>query len=314
MGRILLPRDELDALFVKSLTPLTSAINDLMVAIFKKNKPDVTAKQRKLGDVLAGGQGLADMMGRRRLLLEMDAFKSRDPKVRKFSLQGWYASPRGASPLVPKVPFSQAIQDMIERTPRLAQSAEEVSDVYSSEHGFALAKSASIQITEKVQDIVQKAIDDGTPVKDAADLIAKAGNFSRGYAETVYRTNLNTAYSAGRFQIAQDPDIQAIAPAFEYMILNDSDVRRGRKEDSGENHKALDGLIAGVNDKIWQTYAPPNGYNCRCTLRLVSIFELEAKGLIKNGIVRLATVPSNAVIHPNFSGGRPDFKLYSGAA
>jgi len=44
----------------------------------------------------------------------------------------------------------------------------------------------------------------------------------------------------------------------EYRTMEDDRVR--------EEHAILDGTTKSVNDAWWNTYYPPNGWNCRCTV------------------------------------------------
>ena len=53
-----------------------------------------------------------------------------------------------------------------------------------------------------------------------------------------------------------------------------------------DDHEALNGLILPINDPIWDTITPPNGYNCRCSVIGVSEFEPEFKISNKDEVVR----------------------------
>lgn len=48
-------------------------------------------------------------------------------------------------------------------------------------------------------------------------------------------------------------------PYLQYITAHDDHVRPA--------HKALDGIIKPVSDPFWETHYPPNGYNCRCTVK-----------------------------------------------
>ena len=51
-------------------------------------------------------------------------------------------------------------------------------------------------------------------------------------------------------------------PYLQYVTAHDDHVRPA--------HKALDGIIRPVDNPFWQTHYPPNGYNCRCTVKKLS--------------------------------------------
>ena len=213
---------------------------------------------------------------------------------------------------LPQVPFEEAVADIIRREPVLANTATEVAAVYQSGYGFAVARSTSLKVTERVQKAIADAAREGRTLSEAEDILSAIGKWTRSYSETVYRTNLNTAYTAGRMEQAKDPVIREVMGAYERVAINDADVRRGRRRDNGANHLAASGLIASIDDRIWDTHATPSGYNCRCSMRLVSRAELERKGLIKgNRVVR--RVPANFSAFRSdqgFSPQRPDRTVY----
>lgn len=57
-------------------------------------------------------------------------------------------------------------------------------------------------------------------------------------------------------QIQQQAEI---LPLLQYETVRDDRVR--------EAHRMLDGTIKPVGDAFWKIYYPPNGWNCRCSVR-----------------------------------------------
>ena len=212
--------------------------------------------------------------------------------------------------------FEEAVERLVAAKAVKARTAELVSKVYSQRRVFALAKSASVKTTKRFQALLVEVIQEGLPGSVFTETMARFQNWGHAYAETVYRTNLSTAYTAGRFQGGAEPDMREYMPAFRFSAVLDSSVRRGRPGVDGppgdaENHAALDGFIAQTNDPVWSEWSPPLGYNCRCSLRLVSVFELERKGLLVDGVFHAPTFPAKARKHPGF-GTRPDHAYYFG--
>jgi hypothetical protein len=83
------------------------------------------------------------------------------------------------------------------------------------------------------------------------------------------RTNLQTAYMAGRHRQALEQ--QSRAPWAQYMAIKDHRSRPA--------HAALHGQVFRLDSPAWAAISPPNGYNCRCSARYLSDRELEKRGL-----------------------------------
>tara|TARA_R110002020_G_scaffold119609_2_gene272867 strand:- start:1739 stop:2179 length:441 start_codon:yes stop_codon:yes gene_type:complete len=128
----------------------------------------------------------------------------------------------------------------------------------------------------------------------------KTAAWSEGYARMAFRTNVNTAVTAGRFRQSQDPDIKKVIPCFRFDAVGDDDTR--------DNHLEADGLIFRVDNTVWNKIAPPLGYNCRCTVSNVSIASLRRMGRVNsNGDILEDRLPSVAKPDDGFRhGGRPD--------
>ena len=91
---------------------------------------------------------------------------------------------------------------------------------------------------------------------------------------TVYQTNMQSAYMAGRYKAQLENADQR--PYFKYVAILDSRTR--------PRHRALHGRIFRFDDPIWGVVYPPNGYNCRCRIVALSQAEFEAEGgLLSNG-------------------------------
>lgn len=225
---------------------------------------------------------LADLHGRKRLLMEADALSA----VASMTM----------TPINPTMEFTEALTDLVTREPRLASSSMEVSRLYSTGHVFAMARSISEKLTVKVQKIVADLIREGRGgVETERDIlraaIEESHNWTSAYSATVYRTNVTGAYARGRIEQAQDPDVKQVIPALRYTGIDDARTR--------PNHRAAFGLIAASDDPIWLTHTPPLGHQCRCALEHVSVYELERRGLWRDGQV-------TRYEPPGFSAAVPD--------
>lgn len=90
---------------------------------------------------------------------------------------------------------------------------------------------------------------------------------------TIYRTNMQQAYSAARYQrYMGNLDNR---PYWQYSAVGDNRTRPA--------HQALNGKIYRYDDPFWATFYPPNGFNCRCTVIALSERDLKRKGIEQVG-------------------------------
>lgn len=85
--------------------------------------------------------------------------------------------------------------------------------------------------------------------------------------DTIYRTNMQTAFMAGRYQQLTKPAILKHRPYWKYVAVNDGNTRPA--------HKEMHGKVFHHTNPIWNKWFPPNGFNCRC--KVVSVSEREVK-------------------------------------
>lgn len=86
--------------------------------------------------------------------------------------------------------------------------------------------------------------------------------------KTIYQTNLQSAYMAGRMQTAMEADA---FPYLQYVAIEDSRTR--------PSHAALNGQVFRKDDPVWHTHTPPNGFNCRCRVRPLTAGQVRREGL-----------------------------------
>lgn len=87
-----------------------------------------------------------------------------------------------------------------------------------------------------------------------------------GHLKANFNTAVSSAYHGSLWQKTQDAGIYS---ALQYKTRKDSKVR--------DSHRSLDDKIFYINDDIWKTIYPPNGWNCRCYTTPLTITELVGK-------------------------------------
>lgn len=118
-----------------------------------------------------------------------------------------------------------------------------------------------------------KAISRGIDGKLLAD--PKTGEYfgTPRRLNTIYRTNMQQAYAAARYQRYMDNVDNR--PYWQYSAVGDQRTRPA--------HQALHGKIYRYDDPFWSTFYPPNGFNCRCTVIALSDRDLKRRGIDKVG-------------------------------
>jgi SPP1 gp7 family putative phage head morphogenesis protein len=80
------------------------------------------------------------------------------------------------------------------------------------------------------------------------------------HVETIFRTNIASAYSTGRVAEMTQPAVLKLRPYWQVRTVKDDRQRK--------THRAADGVVLPADHPFWRTAFPPWGFNCRC--RVVS--------------------------------------------
>ncbi|WP_336195583.1 phage minor head protein [Hafnia paralvei] len=167
---------------------------------------------------------------------------------------------------------------------------------------FAVAGITKLDILSDIQTSLTRSLTEGMSFRQFQDelepLLQRKGWLGRGLVadengvltgkklmpyrlETIFRTNIQSAYAAGRYQ--QQMRNVADRPYWEYNAVMDNRTR--------PTHAALNGRIFRWDDPIWQTIYPPNGYNCRCWVRALTEAQIKNHPLgVETSDDRLVTV------------------------
>jgi len=174
------------------------------------------------------------------------------------------------------------------------QTSFSYADLYGRAHdqAFTVAKMMDVDLLAQVRQSLDDTLATGTTFRDwQADLepmLRKAGwwgesvmpdpltgkmvNAQLGSArrlQTIFRTNLQTAYAAGQWR--QIVEQSQIAPYLMYDAVDDLRTRPA--------HREWDGKILPVDSPWWKSHMPPNGWNCRCGVIQLDAEQVESMGL-----------------------------------
>lgn len=168
-----------------------------------------------------------------------------------------------------RVPLEEAISWFRARVPitpagyqRLAAAARR--------RAFTVAGVTRLDLILDVWRAVDAAVAQGQPLEEFQKAVSEKLEAAWGgkvmnpghRVETIYRTNLQGAYAAGRHQQQTDPDVVAARPYWMYDALLDSRT--------SSLCRSLHGTILRHDDPWWQTHYPPNHFNCRSGVRTLT--------------------------------------------
>jgi hypothetical protein len=261
MAEVRSPLDEKLELLARSPGKFSDIMLDMARAFLRNDLEEVDRlAESELAPLVGQTMTLADLVGRRRLFLEVDALAK--DQIVSFRSTVFPVINFDTTPVFPKIDFPKAIDDLVTREPRIADPKTgeprwvAVARTYVEDHAFSIARSTKLNVITNVQRIVTDVLAEGKSREQAIQEIMKAGGRAQGwtqaYAETVLQTNLSSAYEAGRFDQMKDPDVIEVAPAAEFLEIGDGDSR--------ENHEAAGGTIAPIDNPIWDRISPPLGF------------------------------------------------------
>lgn len=149
---------------------------------------------------------------------------------------------------------------------------------------------ASANIRSELEKTTKSLIESGAHIKEAKQVLGqKFEEFgmrpaSRSQLETIFRTQTQIAYAAGKYNAERhDPTIYDALWGYRYVTAGDDRVR--------PSHAILDGVTLPKGDKFWNRFYPPNGYNCRC--QAIPLFSAAT-------IIRPKTrLPDGAIVRPD---------------
>ena len=187
------------------------------------------------------------------------------------------------------LPPMEAIRAFEARKPNLVGSHSYL-DMWQEEHAssFTVAKSAGFDILKDISEAFEAALKGGqTPRQFAKDLrpalkakgwwgkqlitdpetgdlvAAQLGSTRR--LQTIFDTNMRVSYAAGHWESFERN--RKARPYLRYVALLDERTRPA--------HRSRHNLVLPIDHPYWDAWAPPCGWNCRCTLQSLSQRDLD---------------------------------------
>ncbi len=163
-----------------------------------------------------------------------------------------------------------AIREMTEKSLKegltLEQFKKELEPELKSKGWWGVISGKPDEVREEL--LKRKLIKNGDLIPDGdEEITVKLGSPWR--LKTIYRTNIQTAYMAGRYK--GQIDNTENRPYWQYVTVIDKRTRA--------SHARLNGKVFRYDDPFWDSFYPPNGWGCRCRVRALSGQNLKDRNL-----------------------------------
>ncbi|WP_300160092.1 PBECR2 nuclease fold domain-containing protein [Solidesulfovibrio sp.] len=179
-------------------------------------------------------------------------------------------SPIAFTPVRP----AEAIRYLQDKVAVTREQFDRLSDAAKA-RAFTVSGLARLDMVEAVRRSMLGAMGNGVPLKEWKATVSQALD-AAGFTgerplrlETIFRTNVQSAYMAGRYK--EMWAMRDTFPYWQYSAVNDGRTRPA--------HRALSGKIYSAGHPFWDTWYPPNGFNCRCSVKALTRRQVEDRGL-----------------------------------
>ena len=179
-------------------------------------------------------------------------------------------SPIAFTPVRP----AEAIRYLQDKVAVTRAQFDQLSDAAKA-RAFTVSGLARLDMVEAVRRSMLDAMENGVRLKEWKATVSQALD-AAGFTgerplrlETIFRTNVQSAYMAGRY--AEMSAMADMFPYWQYSAVNDGRTRPA--------HRALSGKVYPAEHPFWKTWYPPNGFNCRCSVKALTRRQVEDRGL-----------------------------------
>ncbi len=176
--------------------------------------------------------------------------------------------------------FDGAIRAFRARVPMTKDDWNDL-DEAEREYSFTVAGAAQADLVTDLYEAVARAIEDGTDLDDFKAQIGDAleeswGGEEPASLENIFRTNVMTAYNAGRYEAATAPAVKAERPFWRLDVISD-----GNTSDYCEP-LAEPPVILPADHPWWQSNYPPRHFQCRDHVTTLTREQAEEEGIMSS--------------------------------
>lgn len=180
---------------------------------------------------------------------------------------------------------------------------------------FRMAGIHKALLIQRVRDIMERAIRDGTDFRDVRLRLLEAFDSEGVPAPALHRLRLTfqqnamEAYNDARRVMLDDPAVTSAFPFRQYLTVSpgSASVR--------PTHAALHGLVFRWDDPFWDEHTPPWEFGCRCTFVALTAGQVKRMGVKVRGVgyirkgIRVAGQKGRGIAaNPAFARGKFNLK------
>ena len=157
-------------------------------------------------------------------------------------------------------------------------------DQEARQRSWTATRLASDTLRQEAYDMLQEALRNGTSMQEFAralrdrEISLGVTESDPSYIDTLFRTNVASAFGAGRVAQMSSPEVLDARPYVQYRAIVDPRTT--------SVCRYLNGLVFDRRtDEGWSRFAPPNHFNCRSTIVLVSAKNVNQSQIVSSGSI-----------------------------
>ncbi|MCR4442954.1 MAG: phage minor head protein [Peptococcaceae bacterium] len=194
------------------------------------------------------------------------------------------------------LPFEEAIEFFKNKLPLTPQDYDRLS-FEARTKAFTISGVAALDVLHDIYQELLKALETGATIEDfrknANTILEKKGwrGLTPYRTDNIFRTNIQTAYNVGRYRQMTDPNVLKMRPYWRYDAVDDQKTR--------PSHRALDNKVYPADHPFWDTWYPPNGFRCRCSVESLTESQVKRRSLeVSTDIPQYVTPPDTKLPIP----------------
>lgn len=173
--------------------------------------------------------------------------------------------------------FDESIEWFRSKTPFTARRYYELESA-ARDRSFTISNTAQMDVIQGILDDIDRAIQNGTSLGDFSAHVSEKLEEAWGGSvanpghriETIYRTNIQSAFSRGRQVQMDQPEVKALRPGRLFDAVRDHGTTPVCRE--------CDGTLVDADDPWLADHIPPLHHQCRSRIRAVRMTEVRRRG------------------------------------